>query len=154
MNIVKLIVSIVIVLILGVSGSYFTMPNIEGWYAGLNKPWFTPPNWLFGPMWTTLYILIGIVLYICWENSFWNNKILMTVFIIQLALNFLWSPLFFGLKNPLLGLLDIIALDIAVIATIILLFSYSKTASILMLPYLAWILTASLLNLYIYILNP
>uniref|UniRef100_A0A7C3RD74 Tryptophan-rich sensory protein n=2 Tax=Archaeoglobus fulgidus TaxID=2234 RepID=A0A7C3RD74_ARCFL len=117
-------------------------------------PFFTPPNWLFAPAWTVLYLLIGLVLYICWINGFWNNQKLKFAFFLQLALNFLWSPLFFGLQNPLLGLFDIITLDLAVIATVILLHRHSKLAFLLMLPYLAWILFATLLNFFIIILNP
>ncbi len=154
MDLIRLVLSIVFVMFLGIAGSIFTAPAIENWYYTLEKPFFTPPNWLFAPAWTVLYFLIGLTLYICWKNAFWNDKKLKIVFFLQLALNFLWSLLFFGLKSPLLGLIDVIALDLAVIATVILLFKYSRTASLLLIPYMAWIIFASLLNLFVYLLNP
>jgi len=154
MNLARLIVSVVLVMSLGIAGSVFTAPAIESWYAKLEKPFFTPPNWLFAPAWTLLYLLIGITLYICWINGFWKDRKLKFAFFLQLGLNFLWSPLFFGLQNPLLGLADIIALDLAVISTVILLYRHSKIAFLLMLPYLAWILFATLLNFFVVILNP
>jgi benzodiazapine receptor len=154
MKLVRLLISIVLVMSLGIAGSLFTAPAIGGWYETLKKPLFTPPNWLFAPAWTLLYVLIGITLYICWINGFWRDQKLKFAFFLQLGLNFLWSPLFFGLQNPLLGLVDIIALDLAVIATVGLLFRYSKAASLLMFPYLAWIMFATLLNFFVAILNP
>lgn len=154
MNLFRLLVSVVAVMLLGVSGSLFTAPAIESWYAALNKPSFTPPNWLFASAWTLLYFLIGLTLYLCWNSKFWNDQMLKFAFFLQLFLNLLWSPLFFGLQSPIFGLIDIVALDLAVMATIILLFKHSKIASLLMLPYLAWILFASALNFFIYILNP
>ncbi|MEM2031133.1 MAG: TspO/MBR family protein [Archaeoglobaceae archaeon] len=153
MNAVRLILSLAIVLIIGIAGSYFTSQSVKTWYPTLQKPFFTPPDWLFAPAWTTLYILIGLALYVCWQNSFWKNSRLRFYFFSQLALNFLWSPLFFGLQNPLLGLIDILALDIAVIATISLMLRHSKLATALMLPYLCWILFATALNLAVVILN-
>lgn len=154
MNFFRLLVSIVVVMLLGIAGSLFTAPAIETWYATLNKPSFTPPNWLFAPAWTLLYFLIGLTLYLCWNNKFWSDQKLKFAFFLQLALNFLWSPLFFGLRSPILGLIDIIALDLAVIATITLLLKHSKIAFLLMFPYLVWILFASVLNYFVYILNP
>ncbi|AAB89774.1 MULTISPECIES: TspO/MBR family protein [Archaeoglobus] len=152
MNILKLVASILAVLAIGFAGSFFTAQSVQTWYAGVEKPFFTPPNWLFGPAWTLLYFLIGIVLYIAWENGFWNDSRVKATFFTQLGLNFLWSILFFGLQNPLAGLVDIIALDIAVILTIVYIYHHSK-ASLLLLPYLGWILFASALNFAIYLLN-
>lgn len=154
MNFLRLLTSIAVLMVLGIAGSFFTAQSLESWYVKLNKPFFTPPNWLFAPAWTTLYLLIGLTLYLCWENRFWDDKKLKFAFFLQLILNFLWSPLFFGLRSPILGLFDILALDIAVIATIFLLSKHSKTTTLLMLPYLAWILFASVLNLFVFLLNP
>ncbi len=103
----KLTLSILIVLLIGTAGSFFTSQPIANWYPTLEKPFFTPPNWLFGPAWTLLYTLIGITLFVCWENGFWGDSKLRNIFFLQLGLNFLWSPAFFGLQNPLAGLVDI-----------------------------------------------
>ncbi len=152
MNVLKLVVSILVVLAIGFAGSFFTAQSVQTWYAGVEKPFFTPPNWLFGPAWTLLYFLIGVVLYVAWENGFWNDSRVKVTFFTQLGLNFLWSPLFFGPQNPLLGLVDILALDFVVILTIVYIYRHSK-AALLLLPYLGWILFASALNFAIYLLN-
>ncbi|MFN3383867.1 MAG: TspO/MBR family protein [Archaeoglobaceae archaeon] len=154
MNPYRLVLSIAIVLAIGIAGSYFTSQSVKTWYPELQKPFFTPPDWLFAPAWTMLYILIGLVLYICWQNSFWKDSKLKLFFFLQLALNFLWSPLFFALQSPLLGFIDVLALDIAVIATIALMLKHSKIVTVLMIPYLCWILFASALNFAVLILNP
>lgn len=151
----KLAISIILPQLAGIIGSFFTMKNIPGWYAGLNKPSFNPPNWLFGPVWTTLYLMMGVSFFIIWayytRSSFY--KLAITVFLIQLFLNLLWSFLFFGLKNPLAGLVEIFFLWTAILLTIILFFKISKTASILLIPYLLWVTFASVLNYFLYKLN-
>ena len=121
----------------------------------IGKASFAPPNWIFGPDWIILYFLMGVSLYIVWENELKSKsrKVFFTVFGIQLILNALWSLLFFGLKSPLLGLVDIILLDIMVIFTIIYSKSISKLAAILLVPYLVWIIFASILNFAIFLLN-
>lgn len=154
MNLLRLILSIALVLLIGLAGSYFTAQSVKTWYPELKKPFFTPPDWLFAPAWTTLYILIGLALYVCWQNSFWNDSKLKIFFFLQLALNFLWSPLFFALKSPLFGFIDVLALDFAVIATVALMLKHSKVATILMLPYLCWILFATVLNFAVLLMNP
>jgi benzodiazapine receptor len=153
---VLLIISVAICLVAGVIGSFFTTPNIPTWYADLNKPWFTPPSWVFGPVWTILYILMGISLFLVlregWERR--DVQIGTAVFGIQLALNILWSYLFFGLRSPLYGLIGIVALWIAILATIVWFFRISRPAAILLIPYIAWVSIATALNYSIYVLNP
>lgn len=153
---VLLIITVAICLAAGVIGSFFTTPNIPTWYADLNKPWFTPPSWVFGPVWTILFILMGISLFLVlregWERR--DVQIGTAVFGIQLVLNILWSYLFFGLRSPLYGLIGIVALWIAILATIIWFFRISRPAAILLVPYIAWVSIATALNYSIYVLNP
>ncbi|MDD1711987.1 MAG: tryptophan-rich sensory protein, partial [Methanoregulaceae archaeon] len=140
----------------GVIGSFFTTPNIATWYESLNKPWFTPPSWVFGPVWTTLFILMGISLFLVLREG-WERKdvqIGTAIFGIQLVLNILWSYLFFGLRSPLYGLIGIAALWIAILVTIIWFFRISRPAAILLVPYIIWVSIASALNYGIYVLNP
>ncbi len=149
---VKLIVSILICQIAGVIGSVFTSSSVITWYADLQKPAFSPPNWLFGPVWITLYTLMGISLYLIW-NQKKNVKIPLTLFFIQLILNSIWSIIFFGLQNPFYALIEIIILWIMILITIISFFKVSKKASLLLLPYIFWVTVATFLNYYILILN-
>lgn len=144
----KLIVSIVICLAVGVIAGFFTASSVSGWYNDLNKPSFNPPNYLFGPVWTLLYILMGVALYLIWTS---NNKTALTLFIIQLALNFAWSFLFFQLKNPLIALIEIIILLAFIISTVIV--SRNPSITYLFIPYIAWVTFATILNASIYWLN-
>lgn len=144
----KLLLSIGLCLGVGMIGSFFTVSSIPTWYATLNKPFFSPPNWVFAPVWTTLYILMGISLYLVWIRE----KIPM-VFWIQLIFNGLWSLIFFGMKNPGLALVDIIALEVSIFLTIKTFLKISKPAGRLLFPYLAWVSFASILNLSIVLLN-
>ena len=154
-NIVKLVVAILIPLFVGLVGSVFTFPSIAGWYAGLRKPAFTPPSWLFGPAWTALYLLMGVSLYLVWRKGLKRKgvKEAMEMSGVQLALNALWSLLFFGLHSPLYGLIGIIALWFAIVATIIKSYRVSRTAGILLLPYILWVTFALALNLGVLLLN-
>lgn len=149
---VKLIASILICQIAGVIGSVFTTPSITTWYADLQKPGFSPPNWVFGPVWITLYTLMGISLYLVW-NKKKNIKIPLTLFFIQLILNSIWSIIFFGLQNPFYALIEIIILWIMILLTIISFYKVSKKAGLLLLPYIIWVSVATILNYYIWILN-
>jgi benzodiazapine receptor len=139
----------------GIVGSVFTMPSIPTWYASLAKPWFSPPNWLFGPVWITLYLLMGISLYLVWNRGLEARGVrkALSVFGIQLALNALWSFLFFGLLSPILGLIGILVLWAAILATIILFWQIDRRAGIILIPYIIWVTIATLLNLYILLLN-
>lgn len=151
-NIIKLIISIIICQLAGFIGSLFTSPSIPTWYAALNKPSFNPPNWLFAPVWTALYLLIGIALYLVWINKK-RNKSAITFFTIQLMLNSLWSLLFFGLKNPFLAFIEIIILWSFILLTMISFYKISKPASYLLIPYILWVSFAALLNFSIWLLN-
>jgi tryptophan-rich sensory protein len=154
-KILKLIVAVFICEIAGVIGSVFTVASIPAWYATINKPWFTPPNWLFGPVWTTLFLLMGISLYFIWDKGFSDKKsrLAIYVFAIQLALNVIWSILFFGLQNPFIAFTEIIVLWIAILANIVVFYRISKKAGILLVPYIVWVTIAALLNYSVWILN-
>jgi translocator protein len=159
-NIVRLIVSVGVSLLAGAIGSFFTASAIPAWYAGLVKPSFNPPNWLFGPVWTLLYVLMGISLYLVWGKAIKNNRkkaaarnAAIMFFFIQLALNALWSILFFGLKMPWLAFFEIILLWSAILAAIIFSYRISKPAAYLLVPYILWVSFASALNFAIWMLN-
>ncbi len=133
----------------GVLGSFFTVSSIPTWYVALNKPVFSPPNFIFGPVWTLLYFLMGVSLYLVWQK-----RGVPSIFWIQLVLNVLWSIIFFGLKNPTLAFVNIVVLWIAIFLTIKSFYKINKLAGNLLVPYLVWVSFASLLNLSIIILNP
>ena len=146
----KLIISIVICQAAGIIGSFFTR-SVNSWYKTLAKPSFNPPNWLFGPVWTLLFLLMGISLYLLWTaNAPWQVFLL---FGGQLMLNVLWSVLFFGLHNPGAAFVEIIILWLAILATAIIAYSSSPAAAYLFIPYLAWVGFAALLNFSIWQLN-
>lgn len=144
-----LTLSIIFCLLVGFAGSLATTPSIPTWYATLNKPFFSPPNWLFGPVWTLLYIFMGISLYLIWSKP----QKLKTIFFIQLFLNFLWSFIFFGLRQPFLAFLEIIILWYFIFSYIRQALPVSRLAAYLFYPYLAWVSFASILNLAIVLLN-
>ncbi|MFA6551281.1 MAG: TspO/MBR family protein [Patescibacteria group bacterium] len=136
-------------------GSVFTTPVIPTWYAGLNKPEFSPPNFIFAPVWTTLFILMAVALYLIWQKG-WQNKAARTgmiIFVIHLFFNTLWSILFFALHNPFLALLDIIILWLLIIVLMIKFYALDKRAGYLLIPYFLWVSFASVLNYFIFILN-
>lgn len=150
----KLIISIFSVLIIWIVSSYFTSSSIETWYLLLEKPSFNPPNWIFWPIWTTLYIMIWISFYLVWDKWFWKEKkISKTIYFIQLFLNFTWSFTFFYLENPLLWLINIFILWIFIILNIIYFYKINKVSWLLLLPYFLWVSFASILNYNIFILN-
>jgi len=154
-DIVKLVVSIIACQGAGLIGSLATTPNIPTWYAALEKPFFTPPSWLFAPAWITLYLLMAIAAFLVWRQGFAQEgvKCALTVFLVQLVLNSLWSVVFFGLQSPLYGMVVIIALWIAILLTIIKFFRLSTAAGWLMIPYILWVSFASALNISIWVLN-
>lgn len=150
----KMISSISLTLLVWFAWSYFTMGSIESWYIDLNKPSFNPPNWIFWPVWTILYILIWISFYLIWMKWFWAEKSkVKIVYFLQLLLNFSWSFTFFYLQNPLYWLVNIILLWLIIIYNIILFYKIDKKAWSIMIPYLLWVTFASALNLSLYILN-
>jgi tryptophan-rich sensory protein len=155
-NPAKLIVSCAVPILVGVAGSLFTTADtLNNWYAKLNKPAFNPPDWVFGPVWTTLYILMGIAAFLVWQKGLDNKlvRVALLCFVVQLALNALWTPLFFGLRSPLAGLIDIVLLLSAIDLTTILFLRISKPAAVLLAPYILWVLFATILNASIFLLN-
>ena len=154
-DIIKLVVSILACFAAAVIGSLFTFKAIPNWYAGLKKPPYTPPNWVFGPVWTTLYILMGISVFLVWQNGLATNGTLLafTLFWIQLGLNALWSIIFFGMKSKGGGLITIIVLWLFILATIITSFQVSTWAGALLIPYIIWVSIALYLNIGIWMLN-
>jgi benzodiazapine receptor len=154
-KILKFILSVLICELAGFVGSFFTAPAINTWYALLKKPAFNPPNWLFAPVWTTLFLLIGISLYLIWVKFEKDEKIKEAIlaFALQFILNILWSVAFFGLQFPLYGFIIIVLLWFAISFTILKFYPISKTAAYLFLPYLFWVSFATILNFSIVILN-
>lgn len=154
-DILKLLVSISLPLLAGFIGSYFTTPYIETWYANLSKPSLNPPNFIFAPVWTTLYILMGISLFLVWrsDNQKEVKKISFIFFGTQLILNSSWSIIFFALQNPQIALINIFILWIFIILTIGSFLRISKVAGVILIPYFIWVSFASYLNYAIYILN-
>lgn len=154
-NPAKLIASILICQLAGAAGSFFTLPSIATWYASLQKPWFTPPGWAFAPVWITLFLLMGISLYLVWEKGLGRKdvKASINMFAIQLALNIAWSLIFFGLRLPLHAFVEIMLLWLAILASIIMFRRIDRRAGLILLPYIIWVSIAALLNLYIWILN-
>lgn len=151
----KLIISVVGCELVGFLGTPFTISAIPTWYSTLNKPFFAPPNWIFGPVWTLLYFLMGVAFYLIWSQS-WKKKKVKTAslfFLTQLGLNFIWSPIFFGLKAPLLGLIVIVAMWTLIVMTMKKFYPLSKLAFYLLVPYLVWVSFASILNAAIMFLN-
>lgn len=151
-QIVALIISLAICFSAAGIGSLATTPNIATWYAGLAKPSWNPPNWLFGPVWTFLYISMAVAAWLVWrKDGLWQWPL--ALFAIQLALNAAWSWLFFGFHMPGAAFIEIVALLAAILATTIAFWPRSMAAGILMLPYLGWVAFASILNFTIWRLN-
>lgn len=151
----KLLAAIVICQSAGVVGSLFTYSSIPTWYAELEKPFFSPPNWLFAPVWIALYTLMGIAAYIVWQKGTGKRNVrnAMYLFGAQLALNALWSILFFGMRSLLYSFVEIVLLWILIVATTIQFYNISKKAAMLMIPYILWVSFAALLNFSILMLN-
>ena len=154
-KILKLAVAIVVCQLAGIIGSIFTSSSVSTWYASLQKPLFNPPNWIFSPVWISLFVLMGISAYLVWEKGIGkkNVKYALSIFALQLVLNVLWSALFFGLRAPFYAFVEIIVLWLAILATIIAFFRISKAAGALLIPYLLWVSFAAVLNFYLWILN-
>ena len=151
----KLVLCVAACLAAGAIGSMFTRQAIPTWYATLEKPAFNPPNWVFAPVWTLLYILMGVAAFLVWRRG-WENrqvKIALVAFLVQLILNASWSVVFFGLESPLYGLIVIAALWVAILFTTLSFYRISRVAGVLMLPYLLWVTFAAVLNESIWLLN-
>jgi len=151
----KLAAAILVCLFAGLIGSFFTIDSIATWYTTLQKPGFNPPNWVFGPVWTTLYTLMGISAYLVWMKG-WDKKevrVALWVFILQLVLNTMWSIIFFGAKELFSAFVEIVFLWLAIVFTIFLFNRISRNAALLMVPYLLWVSFAAFLNYSIWQLN-
>lgn len=151
----KLIFSLVATFFFALLGSLITTPNISSWYVALNKPSFTPPNWLFGPAWSLLYLLMAIAFFLVWQKEI-NHKTFksaINIFFIQLFVNFFWSAAFFGFKSPLAGLITITVLWVLIILNIKIFYKISPPAGLLLVPYIAWVSFASILNFAVWRLN-
>jgi translocator protein len=154
-NTITFIVCILICEGAGAIGGFFTSRSVAEWYPTLIKPSFTPPSWLFMPVWTLLYLLMGISAFLIWRIGWQSNvvKIALAVFIIQLALNVAWSAVFFGMKSTIGGMIVIFLLWLAILFTIILFFRLSKISAVLLIPYNLWVSFASVLNVALVYLN-
>jgi tryptophan-rich sensory protein len=181
-NYIKLLVSIIICQLAGAIGSIFTVPSIKEWYATLNKPSINPPSWIFGPVWTALFLLMGISLYLVWSKGFvvsapggpasgwknikawnplsqklnagsWQKINIVLIFALQLVLNILWSVIFFTLHQPGLAFFELLMLWFAILYTIINFYRISKVSAYLLVPYILWVTFAGFLNYSLWMLN-
>ena len=150
----KLPVALILPLSAGFAGSLFTRSSVDTWYRQIIRPAFNPPDWIFAPVWTVLYIMMGISFFIIWNRKPEKRiKSALYIFMAQLFFNFLWSVLFFGLQNPLAGLIEIILLQALIAVTILKFFRISHAAAYLLFPYILWVTFAAVLNFSIVILN-
>ncbi len=154
-NTTKFIISILLIVGIGSLGGIFTAPEIKTWYLHLNKPSWNPPNWLFAPVWSSLYLMMGISFYLIWKSAFANDRKTwaIIIFIAQFALNFLWSFIFF--KNHQLGwaFVELVVMWLAILCSIIAFSSINKIAAWLLVPYISWVSFAGILNYSVWMLN-
>ncbi len=151
----KLLISILVPLLVGTFSGFFTSSGVNGWYVTANKPWFNPPNWIFAPVWTALYILMGIALYLIWKSGAVKTikQTAIILFAVQLILNFFWSFIFFKLHLPGWAFAEIILMWVMIFFTILWFGKISPAAAWLLVPYLSWVSFASVLNYAIWKLN-
>ncbi|MFQ6603408.1 TspO/MBR family protein [Flavobacterium sp. C3NV] len=155
-KITKIVVALIICLMVGYSASIVTRPSVETWYPTIIKPSFNPPNWIFMPVWTLLYILMAVAAGLVWDKIKEQNqevKVALGFFLIQLTLNAIWSYIFFGLKNPMLALIEMALLWLMIYETYLKFTKINKTAGYLLIPYMAWVAFAGILNASIWWLN-
>ncbi len=153
-NWLALITAILIPLIIGGMAALFTVPNIQGWYQGLNKPSFNPPKWIFAPVWNTLYVLMGVASYLIWRDRKEKNTTpALSLYFIQLALNFFWSLIFFEFHAPGYAFIEVLLLWLFIVATILHFSRINKAAAWLLMPYISWVSFATVLNYEIWRLN-
>ena len=152
----RLIAAVLFCIIVGSIGSLVTTTGPDSWYAGLAKPFFTPPGWVFAPVWITLFTLMGIALYLVWQEGTEKPEVrkAIAIFGVQFVINIIWSFLFFGLRSPLLGFIDIIVLWFMIAAMIAVFYRVNRTAAYLLVPYIAWVTLATALNGSVYFMNP
>jgi len=134
-------------------GSLLTSPSVNGWYAGIAKPWWTPPNWIFGPVWSMLYMMMALAAWLVWRSGGDGMRLALTLFAVQLALNVAWSGLLFALRLPGAAFAEILLLWLAIGATTLIFGRISTAAALLFVPYFAWVGFAAILNLAIWRLN-
>jgi len=177
-NWIKLVIALIIPILAGWIGSIVTLPSIDSWYSTLAKPALNPPAWVFGPVWTVLFLFIGVALFIVWKKGWqvrnqlfddrnkswnpwtrrfwsgdWQKANIIAIFCIQLVLNVVWSYIFFGLHQPGLAFFELLALWFSILYLIINFYRVSKTAAWLLLPYFLWVTFAGYLNLAIWMGN-
>jgi len=154
-NTIKLLIAIIIPVAIGATSGFFTVSGVESWYQTINKPTWNPPSWIFGPVWTTLYIMMGIAFFLVWKSpakpDVKRNAIIL--FAIQLTLNFFWSFIFFNQHQIGWALVEIITMWLFILLTIFAFGNISKTAAWLMVPYISWVSFATILNYTIWKLN-
>lgn len=155
MNYKRLFISLLLPQLSGLLGTFFTREAIPTWYATLEKPFFSPPNWIFGPVWFCLYLMMGIAIYLIWQKADKNKKAQSAaiLFWIHLAFNALWSIIFFGLKNPGLALINIVIIWAMILVLIFKFWKIDRRSSYLLMPYLAWVSFATAVNAGIWWLN-
>lgn len=155
-NLPGLIISIAICESAGIIGSAFTFSAIPNWFSTLNKPSFSPPNYLFGPVWTILYAFMGISVYLIWQKGINKKEVrkALLIFGIHLFFNTTWSIMFFGLRSPLYGLVNISILWVLIVMVIYKFWKINNWASLILIPYLLWVSFATILNYSIFVLNP
>ena len=152
--ILMLALFIVVCFVAAGAGAVFTSSSVSTWYPTLRKPSWNPPAWIFAPVWTALYLMMAIAAWIVWRRrGFGGGAGALGLFALQLALNALWSPLFFGLRNPLAGLVDIVPLDAVILATLVCFWRISPVAGALLAPYWLWVNFATALNFMIWRMN-
>ncbi|HNU87138.1 MAG TPA: tryptophan-rich sensory protein [Ferruginibacter sp.] len=151
----KLIISILVPLLVGAFSGFFTSSGVNGWYATASKPWFNPPNWIFAPVWTALYILMGIALYLVWKSGadIRLKQTAIILFAVQLILNFFWSFIFFKLQLPGWAFAEIVLMWVMIFITILWFGKISAAAAWLLVPYISWVSFAAVLNYAIWKLN-
>jgi tryptophan-rich sensory protein len=154
-NIAKLVIAIAIPLAVGAISGFFTVTGVQSWYQTINKPSWNPPNWIFGPVWTTLYVMMGIALYLIWKSDSSDvlKKTAIAFFVVQLILNFFWSFIFFNQQQPGWALVEIIVMWVFILFTIFAFAQVSKPAAWLLVPYISWVSFATILNYTIWKLN-
>lgn len=151
---ISFVIFILLCFIVQIVGSFWTKETVSTWYPTLAKPSWTPPDWIFGPVWSGLYIMIAISGWLLYRAEYSNKRTAaLMLYGGQLALNFIWSFLFFSLRSPILGLIDIVLLCLLIILTIIKAWPVNRLASLLLVPYLVWVMYATTLNIGIWILN-
>lgn len=154
-NTIRFLISVTLPLMVGGLSGFATARGVQEWYPSLTKPAFNPPSWVFGPVWTLLYVMMGVAAYLVWQKG-WENELVrvaLALYLVQLILNGLWSILFFGMQSPGLAFAEILLLWLAIAATVVWFWRVSPPAGMLLLPYAAWVSFAALLNGSLWILN-